>query len=47
MFLGKARHLVSAIFGTAMRYSWTEASPNRSRAFLQAGAELRKQVRTE
>lgn len=47
-FLGKPRHLVSAIVGTALlRYSWTDTSPNRSKAFLRAVAELRREVRTE
>jgi len=47
-FLGKPRHLVSAVVGAALlRYSWTGTSPNRSKAFLKAVAELRQEVRTE
>ena len=47
-FLGQPRHLVSAIVGTALlRYSWTDTSPNRSKTFLRAVAELREEVRTE
>lgn len=46
--LGKPRHLLSAIIGAALlRYSWTDTSPNRSKAFLQVVAQLRKEVRTE
>jgi hypothetical protein len=38
---------VSAVIGTALlRYSWTATSPNRSKAFLQAVAELRREART-
>ena len=44
---GRPRHLVSAVIGTALlRYSWTATSPNRSKAFLQAVAELRREART-
>jgi hypothetical protein len=47
-YLGKPRHLVSAIVGTALlRYSWTDTSPNRSKAFLKAVSELRQEARTE
>ena len=47
-YLGTARHLVSAIVGTALlRYSWTDTSPNRSKAFLKAVSELRQEARTE
>jgi len=47
-FLGKPRHLVSAVVGTALlRYSWTDTSPSRSEAFLKAVSELRQEVRTE
>jgi hypothetical protein len=46
--LGRPRHLVSAVIGTALlRYSWTATSPNRSKAFRQAVAELRREIRTE